>query len=39
MLKFRVFWDVLLCSKMHVDQHLTKRQYIPEDSKLHTRAP
>jgi hypothetical protein len=63
-MKFRVFWDILLCSQIDVDRHfrgasiirvmialmmeaahssetsvhiyLTTRQYIPEDSVLHT---
>jgi hypothetical protein len=33
LLKFRVFWDTLKYSKID----LTTRQYIPEDSELHTR--
>jgi hypothetical protein len=36
-MKFRVFWDVLLCSQVDVDIYVTTWQYIPEDSKLHTR--
>jgi hypothetical protein len=65
-MKFTVFWDVLQCSQLDVDQrfkgayclhhqgdglimeevrtsetlvniNLTARQYMPEDSKLHTR--
>jgi hypothetical protein len=43
--KFRVFWDVLSCSHVDVDRcfrgalvniYLTTRQYIPENSTLHT---
>jgi hypothetical protein len=48
-LKFRVFWDILpndeialvmeavRTSEMSVNIYLTTRQYIPEDSELHTR--
>jgi len=32
-MKFGVFWDVLSCNQVY----LTTRQYIPEDSRLHTR--
>jgi hypothetical protein len=35
--KFRVFWDILLCSQINVDIDLTTPQYIPEDSELHTK--
>jgi hypothetical protein len=33
-MKFRVFWEVLPCSQVVVDNHLTSRQRIPEDSEL-----
>jgi hypothetical protein len=36
-LKFRVFWDTLQYSQIDVDIDLTTRQYIAEDSELHTR--
>jgi hypothetical protein len=36
-LKFRVFWDILSYSQTDVDIDLTTRQYIAEDSELHTR--
>jgi hypothetical protein len=36
-MKLRIFWDVLPCSLLNVDIQLRTRQYIPEDSELHTR--
>jgi hypothetical protein len=36
-MKFKVFWDVLPCSKYEVDIEFRTRQYISEDSELHTR--
>jgi cytochrome oxidase assembly protein ShyY1 len=36
-MKSTVFWYVLPCSQDDVDHILTTRQYIREDSKLHTR--
>jgi hypothetical protein len=36
-MKLRIFWDVLPCSWLNVDIQLSTRQYIPEDSELHTR--
>jgi hypothetical protein len=36
-MKFIVFWDILPCSQVDVDDiYLTTRHYIPEDSKILT---
>jgi hypothetical protein len=32
------FWDVLPCSEIDIDIDLRTRQYIPEDSEIHTRS-